>query len=149
MALKQPITQPSGYDATYWRLTDIDIDWQNSQAQVTLKGYKDEQARRDNPRRAVMDEKRYAIAGDFFGKFFAVPDLSQVPAFDPSVAYNAGALVKTEKRVYEAVDDVPANNGHPSESDKWKVEADLRLNRTLAYTHIKQSADEFATAEDV
>jgi len=38
MALQKAITQPYGYDANYWRLVEVDIDWENGRAQVRLKG---------------------------------------------------------------------------------------------------------------
>lgn len=149
MALEEAITQSSGYDANYWRLTNIDIDWANGRANVTLKGYKDEQARKDNPRGAVMDTRRFTIQGEYFDKFFAVPDLSQISSFDDTVEYGTGELVVYENAVWEAKVNVPSGEPVPAQSEKWALHTDLRLNREVAYEYVKKSTEEFSNALDV
>ncbi len=147
MALKQAITQPNGYDASYWRLVEVDINWENGRAQVRLKGYKDEQTRRDNPQQAAMDQKRYSIRGELFRRFFDVPDLSEIPEWDDQSEYSTGVLVQHGKYVWEAEEPVEAGS-EPSESNQsWSVNTDLRLNRTLVYNYITQTVDEFADAQ--
>jgi hypothetical protein len=64
--LLKAITQNSGFDATYWRIDQVRVDWRRGQARFRLSGYKDEQARHDNPNRAVMEERSYSIVGDEF-----------------------------------------------------------------------------------
>lgn len=149
MALQKAITQSSGYDATYWRLVEVDIDWQNGRANVHLKGYKDKQTREDNPQRGVMDQKRFSIRGELFERFFDVPDLSQISEWDNSTDYATGVLVRYGKRVWEAEENVPAGDPAPGENPSWSVDSDMRLNRELVYNYIKKSVDEFSDATDV
>jgi len=149
MALQKAITQANGYDASYWRLVEVDIDWENGRAQVRLKGYKDEQTRRDRPNQASMDQKRYSIRGELFQKFFDVPDLSEIPVWDDQAEYSTGVLVKKGQHVWEAENPVSSGEDPPAKNDSWAVNTDLRLNRTLVYNYVKDTVDEFSDAKNV
>ena len=150
MALQKAITQPNGYDANYWRLVQVDIDWENGRAQVRLKGYKDKQARKDNPNQGSMDQKRFSIRGELFERFFDVPDLSQIPEWDDATDYSKGVLVRYGKWVWQAEESIPAGSAAPSKDNaSWSIDSDLRLNRELVYDYIKQSVEEFSDAKDV
>jgi hypothetical protein len=150
MALQQAITQQNGYDANYWRLVEVDIDWENGRAQVRLKGYKDQQTREDNPQQGAMDQKRYSIRGELFQKFFDVPDLSQISEWDSTVDYSTGVLVLYGDYVWEAQEAVASGGSAPSKSNSsWSVNTNLQLNRDLVYNYIKKSVDEFSGATDV
>lgn len=149
MALQQAITQSSGYDANYWRLTHIDIDWENGRANLILKGYKDEQSRQERPQQGVMDTIRYNIRGDYFDTFFDVPDLSQIQEWADDQEYSTGELVQTGSGVWEASGNVSAGEAAPPENNSWLLDTDLRINRALAYEYVKQSADEFEGAQNV
>lgn len=149
MALQEAITQENGYDATYWRLVEVDIDWENGRAQVRLKGYKDQQTREDNPQQGSMDQKRFNIRGELFERFFDVPDLSQIPEWDDQTEYSTGVLVVYGKWVWEAQESIPAGEPSPDQNKGWDVDSDLRLNRELVYEYIKKSVDEFSDATDV
>jgi hypothetical protein len=149
MALSKAITQSSGYDATYWRLVEVDIDWENGRANVRLKGYKDKQTREDNPQRGVMDQERFTIRGELFDQFFDVPDLTQIPEWDNSTEYATGVLVRDGQRVWKAEENVPAGDPAPGENSSWSVDSDLRLSRELVYEYIKKTVDHFSDAANV
>jgi hypothetical protein len=150
MALSKAITQPSGYDATYWRLVKVDIDWEERIALVRLKGYKNKQTRKDRPQAAAIDYKRVVIRGVVFDRFFDVPETSQIPEWDDATPYSKGALVQYGKRLWQAEKNVSAGSNPPSKDNPtWSVDSDLRLNREIAYSYIKKTIDEFSDATDV
>jgi hypothetical protein len=149
MALQKAITQPNGYDAKYWRLTEVSINWENGNAQVRLKGYKDQQTRESNPNQGSMDSKRYSIRGELFERFFDMPDLSQIPEWDDQTDYSTGVLVLYGDYVWEADENVSAEEDPPDANGKWSIDTDLRLNRELVYNYVKSAVDEFENATDV
>jgi hypothetical protein len=149
MALQQAITQENGYDANYWRLVEVDINWENGRAQVRLKGYKDQQTREENPNQGSMDQKRYSIRGELFERFFDMPDLSQIPEWDDQTDYSTGVLVLYGDYVWEAGENVSAGEDPPGVNGKWNIDTDLRLNRELVYNYVKSTVDEFENATDV
>jgi hypothetical protein len=149
MALQKSIVQDNGYSANYWRLVEVDINWENRNARIRLKGYKDEDTRRANPKSGEMAQKRYNIKNELFDRFFDVPDLSEIPNWEEDTPYNKGVLVQLDAAVWQATDSVPAATAPPPNSDKWAVDTDLRLNRELVYEYIKNNVEEFSGATEV
>jgi hypothetical protein len=49
----------------------------------------------------------------------------------------------------QSVKDIASGGAAPDENASWVVEHDLRLNRKLAYEHLKESADMFSGATNV
>lgn len=149
MALKQAVTQSSGYDATYWRIDQIRIDWRNENARIRLTGYKNEAERNDNPRSSVMDSRNYNISGHEFDKFFKLKDKSEYPEYDPATDYSQGDEVVFKNVIYEAVEDITSGGSDPDQTVAWELKADLRVNRKIAYDYIKNNDIDFTDAESV
>lgn len=149
MALQKAVEQSSGYTANYWRIDKVEIDWRHRRASIRLTGYKDEQTRRDDPRGSVMDQRSYSITGVRFNQFFDVPDKDQIQQYDSTQDYNKGELVVFKKKIYEATENVPSGSKKPDETSLWEVNADLRVDRVIAYDHIKNNDVDFVDANDV
>lgn len=148
MALKKAIEQDSGYEATYWRIDRLQIDWRSKNANLRLSGYKDEAARNNNPRNSVMDQRNYRIGGQQFKKFFDVPDPADYPAWDSGIDYGAGEIVSYEDALYQATDPVSSGGSDPKASSSWELYADLRVNRRIAYEYIKNNDIDLNDAVD-
>jgi len=153
MALKKAITQASGYDATYWRLTEVDLDWEQGRAELLITGYKDEQSRKNKPKQGIMAREPFAVSGELFQRFFDTPDLSQINDWNSTTDYTSGDLViygaDLQKKVWRATEAIAAGGAAPDANASWVVEHDLRLNRKLAYKHLKESTDMFSGATNV
>ncbi len=67
MALEKQIETQYGIDATYWRLTQIQIDYANESAAATLSGYPSQSARQ---RSALhISHRNYRFSSDNFSGF--------------------------------------------------------------------------------
>lgn len=71
MALWHPITQSNGYDASYWRITEVQLNWGNQTGRVVISGYKNRETRLDSPQSAVMERKTLRINSAQFEQHFA------------------------------------------------------------------------------
>jgi len=148
MSLQKAITQESGYDATYWRIDRLQIDWRNKRASVRLAGYKDEAARQNDVQSAVMNQKNYQIRGDQFKKFFDVPDSADYPTWDSTVEYSKGEIVSYGSALYQATETVASGESDPKASSSWEIYGDLRVSRKIAYDYIKNNDIDFSDATD-
>jgi hypothetical protein len=150
MALKQAIQQESGFDATYWRIDKVEVDWRRKRATLRLVGYKDEAARREKPNRAVMDRRQYGITGKEFTRSFGLVSPEQVGAFDSSISYEEGDLCSYNGALYEAAVAVSSGDtGTPDASSKWDAYSPLSASRRMAYRHVTENDIDFVDATKV
>lgn len=146
MALSQAITQPSGFDASYWRIDNVTVNWKRRRARFRLSGYKDEQARIANVSSAVMAERQYQIKGDEFDLVFGLLEPESYPAFDATASYEAGKLVSFESSVYRADTAITADGSNPDSTTDWIEASKLEISRTEAYRHVKGADIDFVDA---
>jgi hypothetical protein len=149
MALSAAITQQSGFDATYWRIDNIVVDWKTRRACFRLSGYKDEQARRDAVEDAVMAERHYRIEGSEFDLVFGRLDPKDFPAFDPDASYDAGERVSYDETIYRADTAISSGGEDPDGASDWHEVSELEISRTEAYQHIKRNDLDFESATRV
>jgi hypothetical protein len=147
MALKKAITQQSGYDANYWRIDRVEIDWRSRYARIRLSGYKNETERNQNPQDSVMNQRHYNIT-DNFNKFFDTPDKDDIPQYDSTLDYQKGDKVLFNNVIYKAAEDIASGGPNPDKTISWEVSNDLRVNRKIAYNHIKNNDIDFTDAVD-
>jgi len=149
MALQKAIAQESGYEATYWRIDRLQIDWRNESASVRLTGYKDEEVRQEDVRTAVMDQRNYSIREEEFENFFDIPDLEDYSNWDSQTDYNKEEIVSYDSALYQANESVASGGSDPKVSNSWEIYKDLRANRKIAYDYIKNNDIDFTDATNV
>jgi len=148
MALKQPITQDIGYDASYWRITRIRIDWLNKVARVRLSGYKDEAARQERPNQGVMETRTFTLNGSDFENYFGLPSTSDYPDWESTIEYAKGDIVSYDGILHRATGPVATEESPPDENDTWEILPDINLDRQTAYDYVKQNDVDFVDAEN-
>jgi hypothetical protein len=93
MALWKPIAQANGFDASYWRIIQLNLDWANRRGRIVLAGYKDRQARLDRPVQGIMTTEPYTIDTQTFESLFAADspagqnDALEESGFSRAMAY--------------------------------------------------------------
>lgn len=148
MAFKKAIEQDSGYDATYWRIDRLGIDWRSKSASIRLSGYKNEAERKQNSREAVMEQKNYRIKGKEFKKYFDVPSLNDFPKWESTASYSKKSVVSYNSSLYQAKASISSGGKNPKVSEDWEMYGDLRANRKIAYEYIKNNDIDFTDAKD-
>ena len=97
MALKITIPTRYGIDATYFKVVDLNINWLTRQSHVTLCGWKDEEARRNNQQ--PLTERSFDWSGDDF------PFLDEEPQNEREIAYIS---IKNPVTTSETNEEIPS-----------------------------------------
>ena len=73
MALQQTIENSTGTTATYWRIVLVTTNYESSQANILMYGYKDQTARNQN--KTPVDQRSYIVKGDDFDTWYGISEL--------------------------------------------------------------------------
>ena len=75
MALQQTIENSTGTTASYWRIVLVTTNYESSQANILMYGYKDQTARNQN--KIPLDQRSYAVMGNDFDTWYGVTELDR------------------------------------------------------------------------
>ena len=73
MALQQTIENSTGTTASYWRIVLVTTNYESSQANILMYGYKDQTARNQN--KTPVDQRSYIVKGDDFDTWYGISEL--------------------------------------------------------------------------
>lgn len=73
MALNQIIQHETGAYSSYWRITNVSLDYKNAIAEITILGYVNEEARQND--RSPLDQRKNTVSNIDFLTYFSVPEL--------------------------------------------------------------------------
>lgn len=147
MAIKKDIKQESGYFASYWRITQLRVDWLRREATLVISGYKHRNKREEDPVSGVMDFESYNVKGQAFEDNFGMKDTFDYEAWSQSPNYSKGSFVSYDNAIWEAFEDVPSGGSPPPNNDSWIRQADSELNRRSAYKYIMNADPNFSDAD--
>lgn len=73
MALQQTIENSTGTTASYWRIVLVTTNYESSQTNILMYGYKDQTARNQN--KTPVDQRSYIVRGDDFDTWYSISEL--------------------------------------------------------------------------
>jgi hypothetical protein len=97
MALQKIIQHQTGAYSEYWRIINVDLNYFNNTAKITLYGYYNEYCRRDNK---INLDLREFIANDEFDIYFSTENLSQ----NTNPVQQAYLYIKTNEEFFNSID---------------------------------------------
>ena len=75
MAFQQTIEHSTGATSSYWRVVLVTTNYESSQTNILMYGYKDQTARDQN--KIPLDQRSYVVSGAEFDTWYGVIELDR------------------------------------------------------------------------